>query len=148
VNFTCKASVDGNDGQCQITLEVMFPMQDVKIMPSKSRYYVGEEVKCQARGNPKPQVRFTTRGAQEHDRGSDWVSVKIPQDWLNKTVTLDCEATVTYPSRRTETGSATFLVTEKPVMPDNGATMKTVSTATISTLITIGLLNYFANIVY
>jgi len=103
-------------------------VQQAQFIGAKRVYSVGEEVKCSAKGSPYPHIAListstieTAEGSTVAERlpvpanaersGNGWRSIVIPEVWVRKHVTVDCNATNTVDGKHSSAStSASFTV--------------------------------------
>ena len=63
-------------------------MNKVDIMPTSEEVRAGEQVKCEANGNPSSKVKMVFSGAEvsETVEGNKYVTFNIPKEWEGKEV--------------------------------------------------------------
>jgi len=66
---------------------------DVQFTPNATSLSVGEELRCSARGNPRPDMELSPATlAKEQKSGEGWRSLVVQADWVGRTLTVECTA--------------------------------------------------------
>lgn len=83
-------------------------VRDIKILPEKEKFRVGDELKCSAKGNPTPRISLLPKNVQART-GPGWQSLIIGQNWEGQRVMVQCTARNTIGSE-TETLSSNLTI--------------------------------------
>lgn len=67
-------------------------VRDIKFLPTKEKFRVGDELKCSAKGNPVPRISLLANSIGGARTGPASQSLIIGQKWEGQRVTVQCTA--------------------------------------------------------
>lgn len=89
--YTCKLALEDVTRSCSITLNVQYLVRNVQFIPNMENLQTGQELICEASGNPAPKVTLkavTQTGQIVEGQGS----LKVQEDWVDQQVKVTCLA--------------------------------------------------------
>lgn len=90
--YACRMSLGDVTKECSLVLNVTYLVRDIKFLPTKEKFRVGDELKCSAKGNPVPRISLLANNIAGARTGPASQSLIIGQKWEGQRVTVQCIA--------------------------------------------------------
>lgn len=109
--YTCRMTIADKKEECTQKLNVKYQVRDIKLTPETDVINIGQEIRCQAYGNPEPKITFEPETTSVYE-GRNYRAMTVDDEWLNQLTTVSCKAQNEYEGKfETIEKSITFNVT-------------------------------------